>query len=82
MHKPILFRDLYLNSAFSPARPDPGHNQVYVKKENGVCPVVSKANRWLNIPGFGVTYELQGVFYPEDKVYPIKVPPAILFHYR
>ena len=78
----MLFKYLHLNSAFSPAKPDPGYQQVYVKKMNGVCPVVSKQNKWVDKPGLGVTYELEGIFYPEDKVYPIKVPSAILFHYR
>lgn len=80
--KPMLFRNLRPNSAFSPLRPDPGSDKVYVKKENGICPVVSRENKWVRIPGVGVTYEQQGVFYPDDRVYPVRVPPAILYHYR
>ena len=81
-NKSIIFRNLRNHSAFSPCKPDPMHQNVYVKKENGICPVVSRDNKWVRIEGIGVTYEQQGIFHPFDKVYPINVPPAILYHYR
>lgn len=83
MSKPMLFKNLRINSSFTPERGDPGYGHVYVKKENGICPVVSRENKFVNNPGLGRNvYEMEGIFHPFDRVYPVNVPSKILYHYR
>ena len=83
MSKPILFRVLRLNSAFTPDRGDPSYGKVFVKKENGICPLVDRENKFTASDVLGRTvYEMEGIFHPYDKIYPVAVPPKILYHYR
>ena len=82
MSKPMLFKNIKTHTAFTPAAGEVGERKVYVKKENGICPVVSRDNRWTFDPRVGGTYQDEGIFHPFDKVHPVNVPPKILYFYR
>lgn len=82
MSKLTIFKSIKTGAAFSPAHPDPGSDRVYVKKENGICPVLSKDNKRDVVEGLGVVYTESGIFHPLDRVYIVNVPPKILYHYR
>lgn len=83
MSKPMQFKSLKINSGFTPGRNDPGYGSVYVKKENGICPLISKDNRYVKNEALGrLVYEIEGIFWPEDMIYPVAVPSKILYHYR
>lgn len=80
---PMLFKNLRPFSAFTPDRGDPGYQKVYVKKENGICPLIDRTNKMLDVEGLGRNvYELEGIFHPYDRVFPVAVPSKILYHYR
>lgn len=83
MSKSIAFQALRLNSAFTPDRGDPGYGKVFVKKENGICPLVDRGNKFVESEDLGrAVYEMEGIFHPYDRVYPVAVPSKILYHYR
>jgi hypothetical protein len=83
MNKLMIYRNLRINSAFTPERGDPGYGKTYVKKENGICPVIDRENKTVNMENMGRTvYEMEGIFHPFDRVFPVNVPSKILFHYR
>lgn len=84
--KPVLFSSIKVGAAFTPAYPDPDANKVFVKKENGICPLLDKTNQPekdnFKHGLMRVVYPNEGIFYPLDRVYPVNVPTQILFHYR
>lgn len=63
----VSFGSLKNNETFTPAPGQIGASSVYLKKPNGVCPQV------------GTTSE--GIFYPEDRVIPVKIPEAVVKKY-
>lgn len=68
MRTPVMFRTLRNNTPFSPPLGSVGCNNVYIKKENGVCPQVGTREH--------------GIFWPDDRVVETKLPDSIMKIYR
>lgn len=81
MSKPIRFKDVKVNTAFTPAPGEVGQSQVYIKRPNGICPVVSRDNKRDDTIEFG-RFTMEAIFYPEDRVYASYLPPKILDFYN
>lgn len=64
----VAFAQLRINEAFSPLAGQVGSTSVYIKKENGICPQVGVKGS-------------EGIFWPEDRVMPVRLPEKVLKHY-
>jgi len=79
MAKPVLFKDIKLDAAFTPFN-SVGAGQVFVKKENGICPVIDRENK--RQQNEHDRFVSEGIFYPDDRVWAVNVPSAILKRYQ
>lgn len=66
--KTTSFSSIIVGNAFSPALGSVGHNSVYVKRENGICPQMG-------------TYE-ESIFFPDDRVVAVRLPEKLLKQHR
>ncbi len=64
----VLFGSLKLNETFSPIPGTVGSTSVYVKKPNFICPKVGADNE-------------EGIFWPEDRVVPVRIPEVVMKKY-
>ena len=81
MAKPVRFADIEVNTPFTPVPGSIGASQVFVKKPNGICPVVSRENRRDDSIEHG-RFQLESIFHPYDKVYASFLPHKILVKYQ
>ncbi|MGI0010273.1 MAG: hypothetical protein ACREAE_02600 [Nitrosopumilaceae archaeon] len=80
MAKPVKFSEIEVNTPFTPVPGSIGASQVFVKKPNGICPVVSKENHRDDSIEQG-RFLQEAIFFPSDKVYASFLPPKILERY-
>lgn len=63
----VSFDSLKINDAFTPAPGCVGASSVYLKKPNGICPQIGTKD--------------EGIFYPEDRVVPVRIPESVIKKY-
>lgn len=64
MLRPVKFSTIAIDQPFTPQNGTVGAGTAYLKKVNGICPKIGTKE--------------EGIFYPEDLVYPMKVPYSYL----
>lgn len=79
--KPMFFKDIKEGTAFTPIPGAIGASQVFIKHENGICPIVDRENHPdSTIEAYG-RWLLESIFFPYDKVYASYLPEKILKRY-